>query len=85
MGDFLVFAACGAALQLAFLGWFVMTVWRMQNALSESVELQRQQVALQQEANGLLRKLVAAAAGKSTPDSRQDWADGGEYVIGPTR
>jgi hypothetical protein len=85
MGAFFFVAACAAALQLAFLGWVVMTVWRIRNALSESVEIQRQQIALQREANDLLRKLATTDAGKSTADSRQDWEDSGEYVIEPTK
>jgi len=77
---------CAGVLNLAIISWVILSIWRMQNALYDSREFGRQQVELQREANTLLRDLTAQLLETNRrADSSQDWADGGEYVIGPTK
>ncbi len=74
--------AIGAGVQLAFGVWVFLTLWRMQTSLSDCAEAQRQAVALQREANQLLRQLAEQRhAAKPAADFEQDWPAGGEYVI----
>jgi hypothetical protein len=82
MNGFFVLAACGFLLQVAFYVWVFLTLWRMQTALSDSAEAQRQLVALGREANQLLRNRAAEhRSAKPALDSVEDWPAGGEYVI----
>jgi hypothetical protein len=52
------------ALTILFASYVFVSVWRIQNALSESVELGRQRLTTQIEANALMRELIAQLQGR---------------------
>ena len=86
MNSFIFLAGFGFLSRVAFYGSVFLTFWRMQTALSDSTEAQRQQVALQREANQILRELAAQRRqAKPATDSVEDRPRGGEYVIGPIK
>jgi hypothetical protein len=49
----------GLILNLAFFFWLFSSVWRIQNALADIIEVGQQQLHLQRESNTLVRDLVA--------------------------
>ncbi|HUE15908.1 MAG TPA: hypothetical protein VMR25_17185 [Planctomycetaceae bacterium] len=51
-------------LAIMFASYVFLSVWRIQNALSESVELARQQLKTQNETNTLMRELIAQLRGR---------------------
>ena len=59
--DFFWFAV---VLSILFASYVFLSFWRIQNALSEAVELGRQQLKTQNEANALMRELIAQLRGR---------------------
>ncbi|HEV7998542.1 MAG TPA: hypothetical protein VGP63_01605 [Planctomycetaceae bacterium] len=57
MDPILIFWCINASLALAFWIWVYLSVWRIQNALSEQIDVGREQIQLQRETNRLLREL----------------------------
>lgn len=53
-----------AVVALLFASYVFLVFWRIQNVLSESVELGRQRLTRQNETNALMRELIAQLQGR---------------------
>jgi len=57
-----IFWFINGPLALAFWIWLSLSVWRIQNALSEQIDVGREQIQLQRETNRLLRELISRSS-----------------------